>query len=565
MRKFFFVLSLHLFFLASTALSAGPSCAQLFEASTAQQQRRWNHDENVARLSQAIESQNNGDQVVKVVLNSLTYDVKGIRAIQGVEHYVSRYLGPVVLEALLNPNVSYIYPTIFTIADSEVLHYAEPVLQLMSRQDPGFNLSEARQNLLDRIQRPQVTRSEGWLGEQILADSDYQAQLMESLEGRTAYAELYYATDSDSFLLNGLGLPVYGNPTATMSLGSKSGNKDVFERAGVPMARGKGYLTNRRQFAEEVYRLLSSYGVSEFMVKLDEGASGLGNARFDLSPDTLAFIEQRRQEAQGQTAGGVFDIYLGAFAQTQADIVSRIEEDLYNQLRPANPEATSRSFWDEEFAYQGQGIVEEFRSGVVSSPSGQGRVNISVDSRGRVEVVSTHEQILAGQVFQGSVFPADESYRTELESYTARVAEVLAEDGFIGDFGVDFLLFEDGSLMAVEINMRRGGTSHPQFQRQVLQQFDPSLNLVYRSTDTHKSDRLRDYDSVDDFLASEEVQSVLFDFERGEGVFFHFAGAIADGKVGYTAHAATPERAQEIFDHVADLFPKPETPVEQEE
>jgi hypothetical protein len=96
------------------------------------------------------------------------------------------------------------------------------------------------------------------------------------------------------------------------------------------------------------------------------------------------------------------------------------------------------------------------------SPSVQGRV----DPLGRNEIISTHDQILggsAGQVFLGSTFPAHESYRLQVQEAGAKVGEVLRDQGALGRYGVDFVSVRDGDGWrhhAIEINLRKGGTTH---------------------------------------------------------------------------------------------------------
>ena len=62
------------------------------------------------------------------------------------------------------------------------------------------------------------------------------------------------------------------------------------------------------------------------------------------------------------------------------------------------------------------GIVEEFVAGnVKQSPS----VQFRVDPAGRLEAISTHDQVLGGQngqIFLGCRFPADEAYRLDIQA-----------------------------------------------------------------------------------------------------------------------------------------------------
>ena len=97
------------------------------------------------------------------------------------------------------------------------------------------------------------------------------------------------------------------------------------------------------------------------------------------------------------------------------------------------------------------------------SPSVQCRVN----GIGQPQVISTHDQVLggpSGQVFEGATFPADPSYRLAIQAQAERVGQVLADDGVIGRFAVDFMAVPkaqgEPEIYAVEVNLRQGGTTH---------------------------------------------------------------------------------------------------------
>ena len=87
---------------------------------------------------------------------------------------------------------------------------------------------------------------------------------------------------------------------------------------------------------------------------------------------------------------------------------------------------------------------------------------------GEVEILSTHDQILGGpdgQVYLGCRFPADESYRLKLQKLGLQVGQNLAAKGALERFGVDFIAVrqpdDTWDIQAIEINLRKGGTTHP--------------------------------------------------------------------------------------------------------
>ena len=98
-----------------------------------------------------------------------------------------------------------------------------------------------------------------------------------------------------------------------------------------------------------------------------------------------------------------------------------------------------------------------------SSPSCQ----VWINPKGKVEVLSTHEQVLDGCTFLGCKFPCNGAYREALLTYSKRVGEFLAKEGVKDRFAVDFVAVKNGGgydLYCIEINIRWGGTTHPFMQ-----------------------------------------------------------------------------------------------------
>ena len=144
------------------------------------------------------------------------------------------------------------------------------------------------------------------------------------------------------------------------------------------------------------------------MVKLNEGVSGEGNALVDLTnmedPDAAAMMARLRTMR--------FEL-----------AATRFEE-----------------YW-EKFRTRG-GIVEE-RVGVgaqeVRSPS----VQLRITPLGKVELLSTHDQMLggpSGQSYLGCIFPADPEYAPAITRDAAKVGDLLRDAGVIGRFALDFVV-----------------------------------------------------------------------------------------------------------------------------
>src|SRR5262249_28691501 len=117
------------------------------------------------------------------------------------------------------------------------------------------------------------------------------------------------------------------------------------------------------------------------------------------------------------------------------------------------------------------GIVEERIAGdEFRSPS----VQLRVTPLGKVELLSTHDQLLggpSGQTFMGCRFPADPAYAAAITREAAKIGERLAKEGVIGRFALDFVTVRKNGVWepyAIEINLRKGGTTHPFLTLQFL-------------------------------------------------------------------------------------------------
>ncbi len=203
------------------------------------------------------------------------------------------------------------------------------------------------------------------------------------------------------------------------------------------------------------------------------------------------------------------------------------------------------------------GIVEEFLEGKTKrSPSAQFRV----DPTGNLEVISTHDQVLGGsdsQVFLGCRFPADAEYRLEIQDLGFRAAKVLASKGVLGRFGIDFISVPEGSgwrHYAIEINLRKGGTTHPFLMLQFLTagSYDTKTGLFltaagkscsYYSSDNLHEDHYRGL-RPSDLIDIAATKGLHFNAATQEGVVFHLIGALSEfGKLGVLAIGDTDEKA----------------------
>src|ERR687885_1230903 len=177
-------------------------------------------------------------------------------------------------------------------------------------------------------------------------------------------------------------------------LGSKSGGREVFRGAGVPIPEGFENLRDERDVVEAVTELKRRRPeVRRLVIKLNEGFSGEGNALFPCED-----------------------------APEGDDLTRWVRAELPRRIRfEARGETWER--YGQKFTEMG-GIVESFIEGTeVRSPSVQCRI----DPLGKACIISTHDQVLggpSGQLFLGCTFPADAAYCQNIHEAGRRVAEV---------------------------------------------------------------------------------------------------------------------------------------------
>lgn len=460
-----------------------------------------------------------------VVVPSLSLDPGELAKIHGVHHYEERMLFTLML--LRMPRTRLVFVTSQPVASGIIDYY----LHLL----PGIPSVHARERLTllschDASERP--------LTEKILERPRLIRRLRRAVgDPASAHMTCFNATPLERTLAVRLGLPLYACDPALNDLGTKSGSRTVFREAGIDLPDGAENLRDMDDAAEALVDLRRrTPATRRAVVKLNEGFSGEGNAVFSF---------------EGAPASGLAD-------WVRAELPVRLRY----QAATENWEHFSGAF-----AGMG-GIVEAFVEGEMkASPSMQGRI----DPTGRAALVSTHDQVLGGpdgQVFLGCTFPADRVYRDAVAEAGQRVGEVLAARGVIGRFGVDFVTVREGAAWrayAIEINLRKGGTTHPFDMLDFLTDgaFDPASGLYrdpagraryYLASDNLASERYRGLTPRDllDVVVEHELH---FHGGRQEGVVFHLIGALSEfGKLGALCIGDSPARARALYDETARVL-----------
>lgn len=440
-----------------------------------------------------------------MVLPSPTFAVAELRKITGIQFYEERLLFTTLL--LRRPELRMVYLTSLPVDEAIVEYYlrfvpdaasARARLTMMTLDDPSpLPLTEKL------LHRPEVVARVRELAGQ--ADD--------------AHVLPFNMTPAEHDLSEQLGLPFYGPHPDLVHLGSKTGSRRVARRAGVAVLEGDEGLFSLEDVEAAIHRLRERRpGAEAVVVKLNHGFSGQGNALIDL-------------------AGLASPLPLSATTFCASD--------------------ESWPSFGAKIEASG-GIVEELlRSPDVVSPSVQ--VRIAPDRS--FEVVSTHDQVLGGpsnHVYLGCRFPADPRYRILIQEAALAVADVLAGEGVIGSFGIDFIVVPVGDGFDVylsEINLRMGGTTHPYWMTRLATggTYDVASGELlaggvpkrYVATDNLKSERLVGRTPADVIEAVDRA-GIAYDPATATGVCLHLMGAIPRfGKMGATCIGDTLEDAEQ--------------------
>jgi len=474
-------------------------------------------------LWKSIERFNQDPQTI-VVVPSMSIDAIDSGAV--IQAYEERFLFLLLL--LRQPRARLIYVTSRTILPSIIDYY----LDLL----PGVIPSHARQRLflpspMDGSARP--------LSEKLLE----RPRLIEHIRSLImdpdrAHLVPFNTTNREKELAVRLGIPMYGADPKFFPLGTKSGCRKIFSEENVPHPLGRENIGSKDELISAIAAMrVARPGIEQVMVKLNEGVSGEGNAVIDLRglPSLIvkATLEERLRGMKFELQEATYDSYMKMLQERQGVVKERI-------------------------------MGEEFRS-----PS----VQLRVTPLGKVELLSTHDQLLGGptgQSYLGCVFPADTAYASQITQEAAKVGSRLAKEGVIGRFALDFVVVraKDGKWepYAIEINLRKGGTTHPFLTLQFLTDgsYDTETGIFtapngqqkfFVASDHVESPRYRTL-TPDDLFDIVVRHNLHFDQTRQTGVVFHMMSALGElGRTGLTAVGnshddakATYERAIAVLD-----------------
>lgn len=469
--------------------------------------------------------ENPGAARTVVIVPSLSLDQDVMAKVTGVNHYEERMLCLLLLLRLHRTRVVYVTST--PISEAIIDYYLHLLPGIPGRH------ARARLTLLSCHDTSSAPLTQKILDRPRLIEKIRNALV----DPASAHLSCFTVSELERRLALRLDIPVYGCDPALLYWGTKSGSRKIFREAGLDLPLGYEDLKNADDVARALAELKAKKpDLEKAVVKLNEGFSGEGNAVVDL----------RKAPAGAASVAWLRD-HLPAMNYEAADMTWELYQEKLHAMG---------------------GIVEEFIPGAVkTSPS----VQFRVDPLGRLDAVSTHDQVLGGQsqqIFMGCRFPASADYRLDIQERGLRAAKLLTDKGALGRFGVDFISVKEGDAwrhVAIEVNLRKGGTTHPFLMLQFLTdgRYDPETGefltptgrpRCYYASDNIESPNYRGL-SPDDLIDISAANGLHFHAATAEGVAFHLIGALSQfGKLGLVCIGANQARADALFRRTIDVL-----------
>ncbi len=472
-----------------------------------------------------------------VVLSGLNSDNFNLSRVKGLNFYEERMLFFLFLLKFQKTRIIYVTSSGF---NTDLFKYYISTIF----PDPKKAANAHKRLIHIQVEKNNSAAVES-LSERLLKDDGALGTISENiLDKKMAMLRCYNPMAQERAIAKKLGIPIFGHKEKFDYIGTKSGARKVFNLAGLKLIPGYSYIKDTRVLYSKILQLHKDFPhIERMMIKLNESSSGRGNCIFNFA----RFLE-KELGSRVVDDGASFNEFEKSF-------------DRYAVFQSMDQ---NYSIFKKEFERLG-GVCEIYISGEKNSPS----VQVQLLPSGGINIVSTHEQILGGpdrQRYIGCGFPSDEIYRAEIIAQATKVARWMVKKEMVGNFSVDFLAVKNGKdykLYPIEINLRKGGTTHPfrityfltgaKYNKKTGLLQCGETPIYYHSMDFIESEKYKKLTPAD-LIKAVSDSKISFDKDTKKGVLLFMPGMISEfGRFGAVCIGHSREEAKRYYKKLVEL------------
>jgi hypothetical protein len=417
-----------------------------------------------------------------------------------------------------------------------------------------WQISDAQSDYQEKISRLTIIEIDDdrkiSLTQKILENAKNITRIKKAIgDPKTSFLRCYNPTKQERKLALKLGIPLFGSDQKFDFVGTKSGARKVFRLSKANVVPGISDISTFTKLCDSISQLAKKYPETKrMMIKRNYSSSGKGNCIF----------------------------LLGAMLESEAVDLKKISKDDLTKLIKRNFESfanyqnpnTNYEEYKQRFNITG-GIVELYiESENKYSPSTQAIISSNHNYR----IVSTHEQILGGedkQLYLGCEFPSLDSHRKLIIKEGEKIVGWLAKKGIVGNFAIDYVVtydkdWKNPKVFPIEINLRKGGTTHPfrityfltgaRYNKNTGLLQCGKVPIYYHSMDFIESEKYKKLTPAE-LIKAVSGSKISFNKDTKKGVLLFMPGMITEfGRFGAVCIGHSREEAKQYYKKLVKLI-----------